>query len=101
GQVIQAFGQFLVRGEVVVGVIIFTIITIVNFIVIARGASRVSEVAARFALDALPGKQMAIDADLRAGLVTPHEAREKRDELRKESQLYGAMDGAMKFVQGD
>lgn len=101
GRVIEAFGTFLIRGEVVVGLIIFTIITIVNFIVIARGSSRVSEVAARFALDALPGKQMAIDADLRAGLLSAEEAQRKREELRKESQLYGAMDGAMKFVQGD
>ncbi|MFM1849160.1 MAG: hypothetical protein RL417_2634 [Pseudomonadota bacterium] len=101
GRVIEAFGTFLIRGEVVVGVIIFTIITVVNFIVIARGASRVSEVAARFALDALPGKQMAIDSDLRAGLLRPEEAQRRREDLRKESQLYGAMDGAMKFVQGD
>lgn len=101
GDVIQAFGTFLIRGEIVVGVIIFTIITIVNFIVIARGSSRVSEVAARFALDALPGKQMTIDSDLRAGLITPAQAEERREQLRKESQLYGSMDGAMKFVQGD
>lgn len=101
GRVIEAFGTLLIRGEVVVGLIIFTIITIVNFIVIARGASRVSEVAARFTLDALPGKQMAIDSDLRSGLLTPEEAQIKRDELRRESQLYGSMDGAMKFVQGD
>ncbi|MCB0332705.1 MAG: FHIPEP family type III secretion protein [Bdellovibrionales bacterium] len=101
GEVIRSFGTFLIRGEIVVGVIIFTIITIVNFIVIARGSSRVSEVAARFALDALPGKQMAIDSDLRSGILTPQEAETKREELRKESQLYGSMDGAMKFVQGD
>ncbi|NLF24496.1 MAG: FHIPEP family type III secretion protein [Deltaproteobacteria bacterium] len=101
GEVIRSFGEFLVGGEVAVGVVIFTIITLVNFIVIARGSSRVSEVAARFALDALPGKQMAIDSDLRSGLITPEEARRKRDDLRKESQLYGSMDGAMKFVQGD
>lgn len=101
GDVIQAFGTFLIRGEIIVGVLIFTIITIVNFIVIARGSSRVSEVAARFALDALPGKQMAIDSDMRAGLVSPREAEQKREELRKESQLFGSMDGAMKFVQGD
>jgi type III secretion protein V len=101
GRVIEAFGTLLIRGEIVVGIIIFLIITIVNFIVIARGSSRVSEVAARFALDALPGKQMTIDSDLRSGLVTSEEAQQKRDELRKESQLYGSMDGAMKFVQGD
>ena len=101
GRVIEAFGRFLVQGEVAVGLIVFTVITIVNFIVIARGASRISEVAARFTLDALPGKQGAIDADLRAGLLTPAEARRRRDDVRKESQLYGAMDGAMRFVQGD
>ena len=101
GRVIEAFGTFLIRGEVVVGLIIFAIISVVNFIVIARGASRVSEVAARFALDAMPGKQMAIDSDLRSGGITREEAESRRDALRKESQLYGAMDGAMKFVQGD
>jgi type III secretion protein V len=101
GSVIQAFGDFLIQGEIVVGIIIFIIITIVNFIVIAKGASRVSEVAARFALDALPGKQMAIDADLRAGVIDAQQAEQKRENLRKESQLYGSMDGAMKFVQGD
>jgi len=101
GEVINAFGSFLIRGEVVVGIIIFTIVTIVNYIVIAKGASRVSEVAARFTLDALPGKQMMIDSDLRAGLVTPEEARLRREDLQRESMLYGSMDGAMKFVQGD
>lgn len=101
GRVIDSFGNFLIRGEIVVGIIIFSIITIVNFIVIARGSTRVSEVAARFALDALPGKQMAIDSDLRAGLITPQEAQKRREDLRKESQLYGSMDGAMRFVQGD
>ncbi len=101
GEVIQSFGQFLVRGEIVVGLVIFTIITLVNFIVIARGSARVSEVTARFALDSLPGKQMAIDSDLRSGLLSAEEASRKREELRKESQLYGSMDGAMRFVQGD
>ena len=101
GRVIEAFGTFLIRGEVLVGLIIFVIITIVNFIVIARGSSRVSEVAARFALDSLPGKQMAIDSDLRSGLLSAEQAQEKREDLRKESQLYGSMDGAMRFVQGD
>jgi type III secretory pathway component EscV len=101
GRVIEAFGTFLIRGEVVVGVIIFCIVTVVNFIVISNGAARVSEVAARFALDALPGKQMMIDNDARAGVISADEARQKRDELRRESQLYGSMDGAMKFVQGD
>ncbi|MCB0320022.1 MAG: FHIPEP family type III secretion protein [Bdellovibrionales bacterium] len=101
GEVIEAFGTFLVGGEILVGVVVFAIITIINLIVIARGASRISEVAARFALDSLPGKQMSIDADLRAGLISPQEAEKRREQLRKESQLYGAMDGAMKFVQGD
>lgn len=101
GQVIQAFGTFLIRGEIIVGIIIFAIITIVNFIVIAKGAVRVSEVAARFALDSLPGRQMEIDSELRAGMLGPEEAQRKRDDLRKECQLYGAMDGAMRFVQGD
>lgn len=101
GSVIRAFGSFLIRGDLLVGAVIFLIITIVNFVVITRGSSRVSEVAARFALDALPGKQMAIDSELRSGLISADEARLKRDDLRKESQLYGAMDGAMKFVQGD
>ncbi len=101
GEVINAFGSFLIRGEVVVGIIIFTIVTIVNYIVIAKGASRVSEVAARFTLDALPGKQMMIDSDLRAGVITSEEARLRREDLQRESMLYGSMDGAMKFVQGD
>lgn len=101
GKVIEAFGTFLIRGEVVVGIIIFAIVTIVNFIVISKGATRVSEVAARFALDALPGKQMMIDNDVRSGVLSADEARGKREDLRRESQLYGSMDGAMKFVQGD
>jgi type III secretion protein V len=101
GVVIHAFGTFLVRGEIFVGLVIFSIVTIVNFIVIAKGASRVSEVSARFVLDALPGKQSSIDSDLRSGLITPEQAKDKREELRKESQLFGAMDGSMKFIQGD
>jgi type III secretion protein V len=101
GEVIQSFGLFLVQGDIIVGVIIFSIITVVSFLVIARGAARIAEVAARFTLDALPGKQMAIEADMRAGLVSPQEAVHRREELRKESQLYGNMDGAMRFVQGD
>lgn len=101
GEVIQAFGTFLVRGEVVVGLIIFFILTIVNFLVISKGAARVSEVAARFTLDALPGRQIAIDSDLRSGLISAEEAQRQRENLSKESQLYGSMDGAMKFVQGD
>jgi type III secretion protein V len=101
GRVIESFGTFLIRGEVIVGIIIFSIVTIVNFIVIAKGAARVSEVAARFFLDALPGRQLVIDNDARAGVISADEARKKRDQLRLESQLYGSMDGAMKFVQGD
>lgn len=101
GRVIEAFGTFLIRGEVVVGLIIFCIVTVVNFIVISNGAARVSEVAARFALDALPGRQMMIDNDARSGVISADEAARKRDELRRESQLYGSMDGAMNFVKGD
>jgi type III secretion protein V len=101
GRVIEAFGTFLIRGELVVGLIIFAIVTVVNFIVISNGAARVSEVAARFALDALPGRQLMIDSDARTGVISADEASRKRDELRRESQLYGSMDGAMKFVRGD
>ncbi len=101
GEVILAFGNFVAGGNVVVGGILFLIITIVNFIVIAKGAERVSEVAARFTLDAMPGKQMSIDADMRAGNITMEQAQERRSILQRESQMYGAMDGAMKFVKGD
>jgi flagellar biosynthesis protein FlhA len=101
GGVIQAFGSFVTGGNPVVGFIIFLIIAIVQFIVITRGAERVSEVAARFTLDAMPGKQMAIDADLNAGLITEKEARERRKEIQQEAKFYGAMDGASKFVKGD
>ncbi|MEM9784547.1 MAG: flagellar biosynthesis protein FlhA, partial [Pseudomonadota bacterium] len=101
GEVIKAFGNFVVAGNFVVGFVIFVIITIIQFVVIAKGSERVSEVAARFTLDALPGKQMSIDADLRAGLMDPDTARTKRAALGQESQFYGAMDGAMKFVKGD
>ncbi len=101
GEVIKSFGQFVVKGNYVVGAVIFLIITIIQFIVISKGAERVAEVAARFTLDALPGKQMSIDADLRAGTITMEEAKKKRMELQRESQLYGSMDGAMKFVKGD
>ncbi|HMO02407.1 MAG TPA: flagellar biosynthesis protein FlhA [Oligoflexia bacterium] len=101
GNVIQAFGTFLIKGEIIVGLLLFIIITIVNFIVVAKGAARVSEVVARFALDALPGKQMAIDADLRSGVINPQQAQNLREDLRKESQFYGAMDGASRFIQGD
>ncbi|MBF5051201.1 Low calcium response locus protein D [Candidatus Clavichlamydia salmonicola] len=101
GHLIQAFGDFVVGGNYVVGFIIFFIITIVQFIVVTKGAERVAEVAARFRLDAMPGKQLAIDADLRAGIIDANQAREKRGTIQKESELYGAMDGAMKFIKGD
>lgn len=101
GHIIQQFGEFVVGGNIVVGGIIFLIITLVQFIVITKGAERVAEVAARFTLDAMPGKQMSIDADMRAGLIDSNQARERRLAVQKESQLYGAMDGAMKFVKGD
>ncbi len=101
GEVIDSFGQFVVQGNYVVGGVIFLILTLVQFLVVAKGAERVSEVAARFTLDALPGKQMSIDADLRAGAFDLDEARRQRAMVQRESQLYGAMDGAMKFVKGD
>ena len=101
GEVIKAFGNFVVKGNLVVGIVIFLILTIIQFLVITKGAERVAEVAARFTLDAMPGKQMSIDADLRAGAFDMDEARKKRDDLNRESQLFGSMDGAMKFVKGD
>ncbi|MGI9859986.1 flagellar biosynthesis protein FlhA [Moorella naiadis] len=101
GHVIETFGSFVVRGNYIVGFIIFLIITIIQFIVITNGAQRVAEVAARFTLDAMPGKQMSIDADLNAGLLTEEAARAKRRELQREADFYGAMDGASKFVRGD
>jgi type III secretion protein V len=101
GEVIRAFGMFVVSGNFVVGAVIFLIITLVQFIVITKGAERVAEVSARFTLDAMPGKQMSIDADLRAGIIDFQTARARREGLARESQFYGAMDGAMKFVKGD
>src|SRR5882724_7941281 len=101
GEVIRAFGTFVVRGNYVVGAVVFLILTIIQFIVIAKGGERVAEVGARFALDAMPGKQMAIDAELRSGAIDGAEARIRRRTLVRESQFYGAMDGAMKFVKGD
>jgi len=101
GRVIEAFGSFVVRGDYRVGALVFAMLTLIQFIVIARGAERVAEVGARFSLDALPGKQMAIDAELRAGSLRPDQARERRQRLTRESQLYGALDGALKFVKGD
>ena len=101
GKVIEAFGSFVIQGNIVVGIIIFLIIVLMQFIVITKGAERVSEVAARFTLDAMPGKQMAIDADLSAGLITEQEARTRRYKIQKEADFYGAMDGATKIVKGD
>ncbi|MGC8720620.1 MAG: FHIPEP family type III secretion protein, partial [Thermodesulforhabdaceae bacterium] len=101
GHIIQAFGQFVVGGNYVVGLVIFCILVIVNFIVITRGTERISEVAARFTLDAMPGKQMSIDADLNAGLISEAEARRRRELIAREADFYGTMDGASKFVRGD
>ena len=101
GEVIASFGNFVVQGNYVVGAVIFMILTLIQFLVIAKGAERVSEVGARFTLDAMPGKQMAIDADLRAGIIDQDQARKRREMVQMESRLYGAMDGAMKFVKGD
>jgi flagellar biosynthesis protein FlhA len=101
GQVIQAFGNFVMNGNFVIGIIVFAILIIVNFIVITKGSGRIAEVAARFTLDAMPGKQMAIDADLSAGLIDEGEARSRRKNLEDESSFFGAMDGASKFVRGD
>ena len=101
GKIIRAFGEFVVGGNYVVGFIIFIILVAVQFIVITKGATRTAEVAARFTLDAMPGKQMSIDSDLSNGLITEDEARKRREEIRKEADFYGAMDGASKFVQGD
>src|ERR1700677_1227227 len=101
GNLIQAFGQFVVQGNFVIGLVIFIILTIINFIVITKGAGRVAEVSARFTLDAMPGKQMSIDADLNAGIISEREARDRRKSIEKEADFYGAMDGASKFVRGD
>jgi flagellar biosynthesis protein FlhA len=101
GQVIETFGQFVVGGSYVVGVIIFIILVIIQFVVIVKGSGRISEVAARFTLDAMPGKQMAIDADLNSGLINETEARQRRESISREAEFYGAMDGASKFVKGD
>ena len=101
GEVISAFGSFVVKGNYVVGFIIFIILVIIQFVVIVKGAGRIAEVAARFTLDGMPGKQMAIDADMNAGIITEREARERRAEIAREAEFYGAMDGASKFVRGD
>ena len=101
GMVIQAFGTFVTRGNLFVGVVIFVILVVIQFVVITRGATRISEVAARFTLDAMPGKQMGVDSDLNAGLITEEQARQRRRDIEREADFYGAMDGATKFVRGD
>src|ERR1700756_5698404 len=101
GRVIQSFGEFVIGGNFAVGVVVFIILTIINFVVVTKGSGRISEVSARFTLDAMPGKQMAIDADLNAGLITQDQARERRADVRAEADFYGSMDGASKFVRGD
>ena len=101
GHVIEAFGQFVVGGNYAVGIIVFIILLVINFVVITKGSGRIAEAAARFTLDAMPGKQMAIDADLNAGLLTPEQARKRRAEVGQEADFYGSMDGATKFVKGD
>jgi len=101
GHVIRSFGEFVIGGNFAVGVVVFIILTIINFVVVTKGSGRISEVSARFTLDAMPGKQMAIDADLNAGLITQDEARTRRAEVRAEADFYGSMDGASKFVRGD
>jgi flagellar biosynthesis protein FlhA len=99
--VIEAFGHFLIGGNYTVGLVVFIILTIINFTVVTKGAGRIAEVGARFALDAMPGKQMAIDADLNAGLIAEAEAKQRRSEVAQEAEFYGAMDGASKYVRGD
>jgi flagellar biosynthesis protein FlhA len=101
GGVIEAFGQFVSGDNIVVGLIIFIILIVIQFVVITKGATRISEVTARFALDGMPGKQMAIDADLNAGLITQEDAKKRREEITEQADFYGAMDGASKFVRGD
>ncbi len=101
GQVIKAFGTFVVGGNYVVGIIVFSVLVLINFVVITKGATRIAEVAARFTLDSMPGKQMSIDADLNTGLINDNEARKRRRDLESEANFYGSMDGASKFVRGD
>lgn len=101
GQVVKTFGEFVIRGNAIIGFIIFLIIVLVQFIVITKGSERVAEVAARFTLDAMPGKQMAIDADLNTGLIDEQEARIRRSKVQREADFFGSMDGATKFVKGD
>lgn len=101
GSIIESFGGFIVQGNFVIGIIMFSVLVIINFVVITKGATRIAEVAARFTLDAMPGKQMSIDADLSSGLISDQEAKERREEISREADFYGAMDGASKFVRGD
>ncbi len=101
GNVVRSFGEFVAQGNIVVGFIVFIVLVLVQFIVITKGSERVAEVAARFTLDAMPGKQMAIDADLNSGLINEHQAKERRTRIAREADFYGAMDGASKFVKGD
>ena len=101
GHIIETFGNFVVRGNYVVGLVVFFILVVINFVVITKGAGRIAEVAARFTLDAMPGKQMAIDAELNAGIINESQARERRRKVEQEADFYGAMDGASKFVRGD
>ncbi|HQU62018.1 MAG TPA: FHIPEP family type III secretion protein, partial [Nitrosomonas sp.] len=101
GKVIEAFGHFLVGGNYAVGLVVFIILVVINFVVITKGAGRIAEVSARFTLDAMPGKQMAIDADLNAGLIGEEEARNRRTAISREADFFGSMDGASKFVRGD
>src|SRR4030066_407285 len=101
GKVIESFGNFLVGGNYVVGFVVFLILVIINFVVIPKGAGRIAEVGARFTLDSMPGKQLAVDADLNAGFINESEARTRRHEIGREADFYGAMDGASKFVRGD
>ena len=101
GKVIEAFGSVVIGGNYVVGIVVFLILVIINFVVVTKGAGRISEVSARFTLDAMPGKQMAVDADLNAGLITQEEAKARRQDVTQEADFYGAMDGASKFVRGD
>src|SRR5690606_8871218 len=101
GKVIEAFASFLIGGNLAVGIIVFAILTVINFMVVTKGAGRIAEVSARFALDAMPGKQMAIDADLNAGQIDQDQARKRRQDVSREADFYGSMDGASKFVRGD
>src|SRR5690606_5057174 len=101
GHVIEAFGNVVIGGNYAVGIIVFTILMIINFVVVTKGAGRIAEVSARFTLDAMPGKQMAIDADLNAGLINQEDAKKRRQDVTQEADFYGSMDGASKFVKGD